>query len=62
MVCALDRRKGLANECCAHSSAILPFVQRILKGTNTTKDYTNLGNYGAPMTTAYPWATAVPKP
>lgn len=43
------------------STSVLPFVQKILKGTATTKDYNALGNYGAPMTTAYPWATAVPK-
>lgn len=42
-------------------TSILPFVQKIFFGTPTTKDYNSLGSYGSPMTTAYPWYTAVPK-
>jgi hypothetical protein len=36
-------------------------VQKQFFGTATTKDYNALGSYGAPLTTAFPWATAVPK-
>ncbi|KAI1169598.1 carbohydrate esterase family 15 protein [Nemania sp. FL0916] len=43
-------------------NSILPFVTHILQNVTLTKDYNNLGSYGSPMTTAYPWATAVPKP
>ncbi|KAI1743160.1 carbohydrate esterase family 15 protein [Xylaria scruposa] len=43
-------------------NSILPFVTHILQNTTLTKDYNDLGSYGSPMTTAYPWATAVPKP
>ncbi|KAH8157068.1 hypothetical protein CIB48_g11183 [Xylaria polymorpha] len=42
-------------------NSILPFVTHILQNTTLTKDYNNLGSYGSPMTSAYPWATAVPK-
>ncbi|KAK3309369.1 carbohydrate esterase family 15 protein [Chaetomium strumarium] len=42
-------------------TAILPYVQKIFFGTPTNKDYNNLGSYGSPVTTAFPWATAVPK-
>ncbi|KAI9665983.1 MAG: hypothetical protein M1821_003918 [Bathelium mastoideum] len=38
---------------------VLPFVLEVLKGTNTTRNYTDLSPWTA-MTTAYPWATAVP--
>lgn len=44
-----------------NSNSILPFVTHILQNTTLTKDYNNLGSYGSPMTSAYPWATAVPK-
>ncbi|KAI1264996.1 carbohydrate esterase family 15 protein [Xylariaceae sp. FL1019] len=43
-------------------TSVLPFVQHILLNATLTKDYNDLGSYGAPMTTTYPWATAVPKP
>ena len=52
---------SIANRSLACSSSVLPFVQKILLGTATTKDYNNLGTYGSPLTTAYPWNTAVPK-
>ncbi|KAK4215242.1 4-O-methyl-glucuronoyl methylesterase [Rhypophila decipiens] len=42
-------------------SSILPFVQKVFFGTATTKNYNDLGTYKSPMTTAFPWATAVPK-
>ncbi|KAJ9133688.1 Carbohydrate esterase family 15 protein [Pleurostoma richardsiae] len=42
-------------------NSVLPFVQKILLGVNTTKNYNDLGSYGSPITSAYPWATAVPK-
>ncbi|KAL2133275.1 hypothetical protein VTI74DRAFT_2618 [Chaetomium olivicolor] len=42
-------------------TSILPFVRKILFGTPTTKDFNSLGSYGSPVTTAFPWATAVPK-
>ncbi|GAW25895.1 putative carbohydrate esterase family 15 protein [Rosellinia necatrix] len=42
-------------------NSILPFVTHILQNTTLTKNYDDLGSYGSPMTTAYPWATAVPK-
>ena len=38
---------------------VLPFVLEVLKGTSTTRNYTDLSPWIA-MTTAYPWATAVP--
>ncbi|KAK3693433.1 hypothetical protein B0T22DRAFT_525778 [Podospora appendiculata] len=41
-------------------TSVLPFVQKILLGTPTTKNYNDLGKYGSPMTTAFPWATALP--
>lgn len=40
---------------------VLPFVQQVFFGINSTKDYNDLGSYGSPMTAAYPWATAIPK-
>ena len=43
------------------STSILPYVQKIFFGTPTNKDYDNLGSYGSPVTTAFPWGTAVPK-
>ncbi len=43
------------------SDSVLPFVTHILQNATLTKDYNNLGSYGSPMTTAFPWATAVPK-
>ncbi|KAK3955697.1 hypothetical protein QBC32DRAFT_367556 [Pseudoneurospora amorphoporcata] len=42
-------------------SSVLPFVQKVFFGTRTTKDYNNLGGYGSPMSTAFPWSTAVPR-
>ncbi|KAG6359474.1 hypothetical protein INS49_012995 [Diaporthe citri] len=42
-------------------SAVLQYAQKILLGKNITQDYNNLGSYGSPLTTTYPWATAVPK-
>ncbi|KAK3329292.1 hypothetical protein B0H66DRAFT_596886 [Apodospora peruviana] len=42
-------------------SSILPFVQKVFFGTATTKNFNDLGTYKSPMTTAFPWATAVPK-
>ncbi|KAK3388087.1 hypothetical protein B0T20DRAFT_365698 [Sordaria brevicollis] len=42
-------------------SSVLPFVQKVFFGTPTTKDYSNLGSYGSPMSTAFPWSTALPK-
>ncbi|KAL2174194.1 4-O-methyl-glucuronoyl methylesterase [Thermothelomyces heterothallicus CBS 202.75] len=41
-------------------TAILPYVQKIFFGTPTDKDYNNLGSYGSPVSSAFPWATAVP--
>lgn len=46
---------------CCYSSSVLPFVQKVFFGTPTTKDYNNLGSYGSPMSTAFPWSTALPK-
>ncbi|KAI0109007.1 carbohydrate esterase family 15 protein [Nemania sp. FL0031] len=43
-------------------NSILPFVTHILQNATLTKNYNDLGSYGSPMATAYPWATAVPKP
>ncbi|KAI0599840.1 hypothetical protein F4775DRAFT_599722 [Biscogniauxia sp. FL1348] len=43
-------------------TSVLPFVTKVLQNQTITKDYNDLGSYGAPMTTAYPWATAVPQP
>ncbi|KAK4187917.1 hypothetical protein QBC35DRAFT_217567 [Podospora australis] len=40
---------------------ILPYVQKIFFNTTTTKDFNSLGSYGSPLTTAYPWSTAIPK-
>jgi hypothetical protein len=45
-----------------NSNSILPFVTHILQNATLTKNYNDLGSYGAPMTTTYPWSTAVPKP
>ena len=42
------------------STAVLPYVQKILQGKTITQDYNNLGSYGSPSSTAFPWATAVP--
>ncbi|KAI5917242.1 hypothetical protein F4810DRAFT_64694 [Camillea tinctor] len=42
--------------------SVLPFVTKILQNQTITKNYDDLGTYGEPMTTAYPWATAVPQP
>ncbi|KAI1413126.1 carbohydrate esterase family 15 protein [Hypoxylon sp. FL1857] len=42
-------------------NSVLPFVTKVLQNQTITKDYNDLGSYGSPMTTAYPWATAVPK-
>ncbi|KAK4129826.1 carbohydrate esterase family 15 protein [Parathielavia appendiculata] len=42
-------------------TSILPYVQKIFFGTPTTKDFNSLGSYGSPVSTAFPWATAVPK-
>ncbi|KAH8810926.1 carbohydrate esterase family 15 protein [Xylogone sp. PMI_703] len=40
---------------------VLPFVESILLGTPTTKDYNNLTAYGTPaLSSAFPWATAAP--
>jgi hypothetical protein len=44
-----------------YSTSILPYVQQIFFGTPTTKDFNSLGSYGSPVSTAFPWATAVPK-
>ncbi|KAH6633854.1 carbohydrate esterase family 15 protein [Chaetomium sp. MPI-SDFR-AT-0129] len=41
-------------------TSILPFVQKIFFGTPTDRDYNDLGSYGSPMASAFPWATAVP--
>ncbi|KAL1867353.1 hypothetical protein VTK73DRAFT_4200 [Phialemonium thermophilum] len=41
-------------------TSVLPFVQKVFFGTPTTKDYNDLGTYGSPLTTTYPWATAGP--
>ncbi|KAI1484649.1 hypothetical protein F5X96DRAFT_425607 [Biscogniauxia mediterranea] len=43
-------------------TSVLPFVTKVLQNQTITKDYNDLGSYGEPMTTAYPWATAVPQP
>ncbi|KAL0935544.1 Cip2 [Colletotrichum truncatum] len=42
-------------------SNVLPFVQEVLQGKSTMKDFHSLGTYGSPMASAYPWATAIPK-
>lgn len=42
-------------------NSVLPFVQKILLNATITKDYNSLGTYGSAVTTAFPWATAVPK-
>ncbi|KIH94860.1 Cip2 [Sporothrix brasiliensis 5110] len=42
-------------------TAVLPFVETIFFNATATHDYHNLGTYGSPMTTAFPWATAIPK-
>ncbi|KAI1323423.1 hypothetical protein F5Y16DRAFT_403443 [Xylariaceae sp. FL0255] len=39
---------------------VLPYVTHILQNTTLTKNYNNLSAYGGALTTAYPWATAVP--
>ncbi|KAK6209116.1 hypothetical protein LQW54_006570 [Pestalotiopsis sp. IQ-011] len=39
---------------------VLPFVQKILQGKNTTRDYNDLSPWSA-MPTTYPWATNIPK-
>ncbi|RWA14866.1 hypothetical protein EKO27_g137 [Xylaria grammica] len=41
--------------------SVLPFVTHILQNKTLTKNYDDLGSYGSPVTTAFPWATAVPK-
>ncbi|KAI1167112.1 hypothetical protein F5B18DRAFT_648129 [Nemania serpens] len=41
--------------------SVLPYVKHILLGATLTKNYTDLGSYGSPIASAYPWATAVPK-
>ncbi|TVY83672.1 4-O-methyl-glucuronoyl methylesterase [Lachnellula suecica] len=38
---------------------VAPFVARILKGTPTTRNYTDLSPWTA-MTSAYPWSTNIP--
>ncbi len=50
---------GLTDNFCL-SSSVLPFVQKILLGTPTTKDYNKPDTYGSPMGSTYPWGTAVP--
>ncbi|KAH9883694.1 hypothetical protein F4778DRAFT_623667 [Xylariomycetidae sp. FL2044] len=42
-------------------NSVLPFVTKVLQNATISKDYNDLGQYGAPMTTTYPWATAVPQ-
>ncbi|KAI1759314.1 carbohydrate esterase family 15 protein [Hypoxylon sp. FL1150] len=42
-------------------NSVLPFAQKILLNQTITKDYNDLGSYGSPMTTTFPWATAVPQ-
>ncbi|OAA62858.1 carbohydrate esterase family 15 protein [Niveomyces insectorum RCEF 264] len=42
-------------------TSVLPFVEKIFFNKTPTKDYNNLGTYGSPLTTAYPWATLMPK-
>ncbi|ERS96496.1 hypothetical protein HMPREF1624_07411 [Sporothrix schenckii ATCC 58251] len=42
-------------------TAVLPFVKTIFFNATPTHDYNNLGTYGSPMTTTFPWATAIPK-
>jgi hypothetical protein len=42
------------------STAVLPFVEKIFFGTATTKVFNTTGSYGAPMASAFPWATASP--
>ncbi|KAK7740620.1 hypothetical protein SLS62_011061 [Diatrype stigma] len=41
-------------------TSVLPFVTKILQNQTITKDYDDLSSYGGAMTTAYPWATAIP--
>lgn len=43
------------------STNVEPFVAEILKGTPTTRNYTDLSPWTA-MTTAYPWSTNIPAP
>lgn len=42
------------------STSILPFVQKIFFRTPTDRDYNDLGPYGSPMASAFPWAAGVP--
>lgn len=39
---------------------ILPFVQQVLQGKSTTRNYDDLKNWKA-MPEAYPWGSDVPK-
>lgn len=39
---------------------VLPFVQKVLQGKSTTRNYDDLGSWKA-MPEAYPWGTDVPK-
>ncbi|KAI8630084.1 hypothetical protein F5Y19DRAFT_474476 [Xylariaceae sp. FL1651] len=57
---AMSVRSGAHCDMSGYSS-VLPFVTHILQNVTLT-NYNDLGSYGAPMTTTYPWATAVPKP
>ncbi|RPA82810.1 hypothetical protein BJ508DRAFT_318029 [Ascobolus immersus RN42] len=41
-------------------SNVVPFVNKILKGTSTTRDFTNLSPWSA-MPTAYPWSSNIPR-
>ncbi len=50
----------LTNSPPPHSTSVLPFVTKILQNQTISKDYDDLSSYGGPMTTAYPWATAIP--
>jgi hypothetical protein len=44
-----------------NSANVLPFVEHILKGTTTTKNFNTVGSYGSPISTAYPWSATAPK-
>ena len=39
---------------------VLPFVQKVLQGKSTTRNFDDLGSWKA-MPEAYPWGTDVPK-
>ena len=41
-------------------AAVLPFVQKVLQGKATNKNFDDLGSWKA-MPEAYPWGTNLPK-